>query len=111
MERIKTAMVRAVENKTCPPCLEEREVGSFGNLTSLCIPYLLAGVGWWWGGVGRHKGMNWGKEIPNQNSNLLPSFNASYIMFEQVWLTAGEWNPIPPHPGMQSNSPVPVDVP
>lgn len=48
MERIKTAMVTAVENKICPPCLEEREVGSFGNLTSLCIPYLLAGVGWWW---------------------------------------------------------------
>ena len=35
-------MMLLEENRMYPPGLEEREVGSFRNLTGLCIPYMLA---------------------------------------------------------------------
>lgn len=38
-------IIHVVNKKTFPhpPGLEEKEVGSFGNLTSSSIPYILAG--------------------------------------------------------------------
>lgn len=49
-------MIAPVENRIYPPGLEEREVGSFRNLTLLFIPYSLAGGSntirmgrWTWG--------------------------------------------------------------
>lgn len=108
MGRTKTAVVTAVKNKTCPPCLKEEEVGSVCDLTLLCIQSMLAAVR---GSAAGRQGMNRGKDMPDRNSDLLPSFNAAYSVFEQVWLAIGGWNPIPPLAGMQSNSPFSVGCP
>lgn len=44
MDEIKMAakLIILVENRTCPPGLEEREIGSFKNLSWFCIPSMLA---------------------------------------------------------------------
>ena len=38
-------MIIPVENRMYSPDLEEREVGSFGNLIWLCVPHMLARAG------------------------------------------------------------------
>ena len=59
-------MILSVENRTYPPDLEEREVGSFRNLTQLYIPYMFAKGG----SSVRHEEIQWWWEILDQNPSL-----------------------------------------
>ena len=59
-------MIIPVENKMCSPGLEEREVGSFRNLTQLYIPYMLAKGS----STVRHEEIQWWWEILDQNPSL-----------------------------------------
>lgn len=64
-------MIIPVENGSCSPDLEKREAGSFRNLTSLCIPYMLARGG----STIRCEEMDWGLDMPGQELYILPFLN------------------------------------
>ena len=86
-------MIIPVENRTCPSGLEEREDGSFRNLTWLCILYVLAREG----NTVRHQQMDWGQDVPGEDLHLLLSrwcmFRSRYSTFQQVQLVAGQQDP------------------
>lgn len=80
------------------PCgLEDREVGSFRNLTWLYTPYMLAGED----SLVRHKDMDWGWDMPVEDPHPhMPVedpqwcvFHSRHCTFQQAWLTAGQWDP------------------
>lgn len=66
-------MVVLVENRMCPPSLEERAVGSFRTQICLCIPHMLAGKS----STIRLQEMDWGWVITDQAPHLLSSFNSA----------------------------------
>lgn len=75
--RIKTAARDHISGKqNVPTCLEDREVGSFQNLTWLSLPHMLARGG----STVRHERMNWVRDMPDQKLHFLPSFNGVYSM-------------------------------
>lgn len=62
-----------MENRICPLGLEEREVGSFRNLTWLCLSSMMAG-----GAISstvRCEEMGCGQDVPDQDPHVLPSFH------------------------------------
>ena len=54
-------MIVPVENRTCPPGLEECGVDSFGNLAWLYIPYMFTERD----STVRHEEMDWGQDMPD----------------------------------------------
>ena len=72
--RERSQMIVPMGNRTYSSGLEETEVGSFKNLTWLCIPYVLAVKG----STIRHEEMNWGWDVPDKDPHIFPSFSGAF---------------------------------
>ena len=70
--KVAAKLIVPVENRTCSPGLEEKEIGSFRSLTWFCKPCMLA-----WPEEAALSGMKrwtgWG--MPDQDPNPFPSFH------------------------------------
>ena len=90
-------MIVPVENRMCPSGLEEREVGSFRNLTWLCILHMLVREG----SMIKHEEMVWEWDMPNQDPIYSPSFNGARSMPGIVYFERSS---------LQQNNVIPVEI-